>query len=128
MRWRDYWYKNCYKMISAIVILIIISACGDYAANRIIGKWEMQMSEKILLNGKVKKEKFPPGRIMEFYSDNTVKTPFTGTANWTILSDGRVKMDFGGIHTVIGIIKGSSLVLTVENEDNTRSIIYLKKM
>jgi hypothetical protein len=116
--------KRIVYCIIILCLLLTFTGCSNNES-KIVGKWKCIKSETIH-HGK-KTIETNPSVIFEFLSDNTVlpRGGFGGgQGRWTILSDGRVKIDFG-LALMFGSFDGSNLILTGEAFDGSRAVLTL---
>ena len=73
------------------------------------GKWVAIKKEAYTLGGGQQ-----VGFVIEFFGDNTAMLPF-GKATWTILNDGRLKIEISGM-TMHGSLEGGLLTITMPDQ------------
>ena len=73
------------------------------------GKWVAIKKEAYTLGGGQQ-----VGFVIEFFGDNTIMLPF-GKATWTILNDGRLKIEIPSM-TMLGSLEGGLLTITLRTK------------
>ena len=91
-----------------VALLLMVLLAGIYAGcssriSQLTGKW----------SGTAEKDGESMVVTAEFFSDNTLNMNMIPLpAKWTILNDGRIKVDFAnGLPTILGTLNNHSLIL-----------------
>lgn len=82
------------------------------------GKWVAIKKEAYTLGGGQQ-----VGFVIEFFGDNTVMLP-SGKASWTILPDGRLKIELPGM-TMHGSLEGE--LLTINMPDGKGKVVFKRQ-
>jgi hypothetical protein len=89
-----------------LLLIVIFIACGnnlDKLDKKVIGKWTIESN--VFIRDNIKgTEKQLNGLKIEFLSDKTyIATGLWGSGKWTILDDGRIKIEIPGIFAFASI-------------------------
>jgi hypothetical protein len=123
--------KKQKKLLECFVILVILlyfSGCAD-TSSQIIGKWQPVESVKYKKGGENEVTKNPTDvPEIEFFKDNTLLME-NDSGKWSILEDGRIKLDLGFIFDIPVIAYGSLTddTLTINIPDDNGYVIFKKK-
>ena len=105
-----------------LVLTGIIFGCSS-KASQLTGKWSGVIPEN---NGE------SSAVTAEFFSDNTLNLTMGGvplSSKWTILDDGRIKVDLiNGGPTILGTLQNHSLILDFSGISSGIDKITLKKL
>ena len=126
-------YKKVFALcaISLLIIMALVAvACSsNNPGKNIIGKWII-VKEQLVHRDRGPVQNVFIGSGIEFLSDKTYINiapnnfaPFTNKGTWTILDDGRIKIDGGGKPT-FATIQGNQMII----DDPNNSIYKVYKL